>query len=99
MAHGIGEGVTVVPDGRHLVKLQTVASGPYRSVGVRPGEVAEEEVSVPPPKDPVDAAAEMTMGDSAPRRNAQLDPLRPNDIGAIARIRVTLGPDGSTRKE
>ncbi|GAB3994399.1 hypothetical protein GCM10029992_08660 [Glycomyces albus] len=40
-ATGIGEGVIVVPAGRHLVQLQSGASGPYRSVDVRPGEVVE----------------------------------------------------------
>lgn len=38
-ATGFGEGVIAVPAGRHLVQLQSGASGPYRSVDVRPGEV------------------------------------------------------------
>lgn len=57
------------------------------------------EIAVPPPTNAVDGQTQMLMDQSAIRVNTQLDPARPTEIGAYARIRVTPGIDGATLKE
>ncbi|GAB3994401.1 hypothetical protein GCM10029992_08670 [Glycomyces albus] len=54
------------------------------------------EIAVPPPTNPVGGETQMLMDESAIRVNTQLDPARPTEIGAYARVRVTPGIDGAT---